>query len=113
MQKIKNITTYFLWTILSIVCAFAYLRIVLGTVPTPTTDIGEAVFYTLAFFALQLGLILGFIIALVFVLTDIFYLKKKLENKPFKILIRFGVILSITVLVGIIHYILEKVVNVI
>ncbi len=62
---------------------------------------------------LYVGSIIGAIVAVLYILFDIFYLKKKLENNSRPRLIRFITIIIITTIVGVTHYILEKVVDII
>jgi len=62
---------------------------------------------------IQVGLWVGSAIAICFVLLDVFYLRKKLKNNPKKTIIRLAALLIITVLVALVHYILEKVIDVI
>lgn len=53
------------------------------------------------------------IISVLFILLDIFYLKEKLKNNSKKNIIRFLIIIMLTAVIGITHYILEKVIDVI
>lgn len=62
---------------------------------------------------IHIGSIIGSFIALTFILIDVFYLHKKLEHKANAWRIRLLVILAITIVTGLIHYILEKVIDVI
>lgn len=89
------------------------MRILLG--PIDMSSKGFAFLRSL-FFAhgiFYVGLIVGSIIAIVFILLDIFYLKKKLENHSKRIYIRFGILLVVAFLVFVMHFILEKVIDVI
>ena len=89
------------------------MRIVLGPIEMPSEGFGFllSVFYVHGLF--YVGLIIGSIIAFLFILLDIFYLKKKLKHHSKKTSIRFILILVITACVSIIHYVLEKVIDVI
>ena len=62
---------------------------------------------------IKAGLWVGGAIAICFVVLDVFYLRKKLKNNPKKTIIRLAALLIITVLVALVHYILEKVIDVI
>lgn len=77
----------------------------------------EGLWYLLHFFfkigMIQVGLWVGTAIALCFILLDVFYLRKKLKNNSKKTGIRLVVLLIITLLVIIVHYLLEKVIDVI
>jgi len=59
------------------------------------------------------GLTIGSILALLFILTDVFYLNKKLQNNAHPTIIRFLTLIFIFILVAITHYVLEKVIDVI
>lgn len=111
MKIIKQILGYVIWIMLSFLLAFTYMRIVLGT--KQTTGISKLFtwIYDLAMY--QIGSILGAIIAFLFVLLDVVYLKNKLKGHSKKTSIRLGVLLIIAVLVGATHYLLEKVMDII
>ena len=59
------------------------------------------------------GTIVGSCIAVFFFITDYFLLRKKLSTNFNSTLIRISILLLITIFIGIIHYFLEKVVDVI
>ena len=113
MTILKQIINYFIWSLIAFLSAFVYVRIILG----PKTESSSAFmvmfgwFYEYAF--IYIGLIIGSIIFLLFILIDIFYLKKKLKTGISSLFIRFFIIIFITVFVGSMHYILEKVIDVI
>lgn len=89
------------------------MRLVLGANTVNEEGLGYLLhlFYDIGM--IQVGLWVGSAIALCFVLLDIFYLRKKLKNNPKRTVIRLAVLLMITVLVSIVHYLLEKVIDVI
>ncbi|WP_299242923.1 hypothetical protein [uncultured Aquimarina sp.] len=113
MKFLKQILTYLIWTTITILLGIGYMRIVLG----PNKASTEGLWYLLhIFFDLGLfhvGLVIGVVIAFLFILLDIFYLKKKLKSNIKSSVIRFGFLLVITAFVSIVHYVLEKVVDVI
>lgn len=114
MKILKQILNYVMWTLIALLSAFGYTRIILGPIPEPTTGFFDFIFYIIYMVGLpRLVLIIGGIIALLYILTDIFYLRKKLKHNSKRIIIRFLVILMITIVVGIIHYMLEKVIDII
>lgn len=59
------------------------------------------------------GTIIGIFIVFFFFIIDYFFLRKKLSNVFNAALIRISVLLLITIFIGIIHYFLEKVIDVI
>lgn len=111
MNILKQILSYSIWIVLSFLLAFTYMRIVLGA--KQTTGISKLFnwIYDLALF--QVGSILGGVIAFLFVLIDVLYLKKRLQNHTKKIGIRFVVLIGIAVVIVAIHYICEKVIDII
>lgn len=112
MRILKQILAYSFWTILSFILAFVYISILIGFKPDSAN--GILAFFELLIYNLivvQITPIIGCIIAFLFILIDVFYLKKKFKNK--KNGVRLLTILIITVTVGIIHYLLEKVIDII
>ncbi|WP_445723720.1 hypothetical protein [Flavobacterium sp.] len=101
------------WIILSLFAGITYMRLLLGKIPDENSYKGLGFFLNLfySFGILYFGLILGFSIAVLFFLIDHFLLRKKLNNNS--LLIRFLTLFVITLTIGIIHYILEKVLDVI
>ncbi|WP_299125897.1 hypothetical protein [uncultured Winogradskyella sp.] len=114
MKILKQILAYLFWIGISFVAAFSYVRILIG--PEPDESNGFLNLLDLLInrtVIVQLVPIIASIIAILFILTDIFYLKKKLKNNSKGIPSRFLVIMLITIVVGITHYILEKVIDII
>jgi len=114
MRILKQILIYLFWIGISFVSTFGYLWMYFG--PEPDASQGFLDFVGLMIYRtiiVELVPILGTIIAVSFILTDIFYLKKKLKNNIKGILIRFLMIILLTLFVGLIHYILEKVIDII
>ncbi len=113
MQILKHILAYLFWILLSLFIGIGYMRLVLGANTVSEEGLGYLLhlFYDIGM--IQVGLWVGSAIALCFVLLDVFYVRKKLKNNPKKTVIRLAVLLIITVLVALVHYILEKVIDVI
>jgi len=113
MRILKYILAYLFWTLLSLFIGIGYMRLVLGANTVSEEGLGYLLhlFYDIGM--IQVGLWVGSAIALCFVLLDIFYLRKKLKSNPKRTVIRLAVLLMITVLVAIVHYLLEKVIDVI
>lgn len=113
MRILKHILAYLFWILLSLFIGIGYMRLLLGV----NTVSEEGLWYLLHLFfeigMIQVGLWVGAAIAICFVLLDVFYLRKKLKNNPKKMVIRLVALLTITVLVVIVHYLLEKVIDVI
>ena len=111
---LKQILAYLFWIAISFIAAFGYIRIILGPEPGPESGFLAFLFLLIRnVIIVRLVPIIGSIIALLYILTDVFYLKKRLKKNLKSIIIRFLTIIVITIIVGIIHYFLEKVINII
>ena len=114
MKILKQVLAYLFWIAISFIAAFGYIRIILGPEPDSGSSILAFLFLLIRnVIIVKFVPIIGSIIALVFILIDIFYLKKKLKSNIKSTGIRFILLLVITLVVAIIHYILEKVIDVI
>ncbi|WP_308993833.1 hypothetical protein QLS71_010170 [Mariniflexile litorale] len=113
MNILKQILIYLIWTFISLLSAFGYMRIILGPKPKPSTGFMKMFDWTYGVAMLHVGSIIGSIIALLYIIIDVFYLKKRLKNNSKRMMIRFIIILIITLIVGTTHYIFEKVIDII
>jgi hypothetical protein len=113
MTILKQILTYLIWISVSFLSAFGYMRIILGPKPKPSTNWMRMFDGIHDYVMVYIGIIIGAIIALLYILIDIFYLKKKLKNNPKRTIIRFLIIIIIASIVGTTHYIFEKVIDII
>jgi len=112
MKIIKQILNYVLWLLLAFLFAIGYIRIIIG--PKSEKLDGIFIFDLLYNFAFIYTVpIIGGVIGGIFILLDIFYLKKKLNNNTRNFGIRFLIMFPITLIVAVIHYFLEKVIDVI
>lgn len=113
MKTLKQILTYIIWALIALLFGFAHMRFVLG----PKTDAKNALKFIYNIFynwgLIHVGLVIGSIIAVIFILFDVFYFKKKLKNSKKAPIIRFSILFIISVFVGLMHYLLEKVIDVI
>lgn len=91
------------------------MRIVLGEIPEEESYYGFGFFlkFFFCYGLLYMGLLIGVIIAFLFIIVDVFILKKKLDNNPKSTLFRIAVIMIISLLVFTLHYFLEKVIDII
>jgi len=108
MRIIKQILNYIFWVFVSFIAALTYLRILLGPSPENEHFFSFVLYIIYQVSFIKLVPILGTIIALLFILFDAFYLTKKQYYKTNKIIIRFITVVAITLIVGLVHYILEK-----
>lgn len=113
MSILKQMLKYLIWTALALLMGIGYMRILIGSIGEPFTGILHLLDVLYYFTLFYVGLIIGLIIALLYILMDVFYLKRKLKNNLQSTLIRFGFLLIIAVVVGVTHYMLEKVIDVI
>ncbi|PCE66064.1 hypothetical protein B7P33_01820 [Sediminicola luteus] len=91
----------------------AYMRVVLGPNDVAAEGLGYLwhMFYQMGL--IGVGLRVGAIVALLFITVDVLYLRKRLAQGLKSSLIRLGAIVLITLFVGCLHYILEKVIDII
>ena len=114
MKTLQQILTYLIWTVIALLLGIGYMRILLGPNDAPKEGLWYLfhVFYN--FGMIHIGLRVGAVIAILFIILDVFYLKKKLKNNKWQsFLTRLLFLLGIAMFVGGIHYILEKVIDVI
>lgn len=113
MRIFKNIVTYLFWIVVSILIALVYAQCIIN----PNAVSEDGFWYLLHLFfkigMLQMALYIGLIIAFCFILIDVFYLKKNLKYKLKLNKYRVIALFVITVFVIIVHYILEKIIDVI
>ncbi|HCX25114.1 MAG: hypothetical protein CMB80_14770 [Flammeovirgaceae bacterium] len=112
-QIVKELITYAAWSMLALLLGMVYMRLVLG--PNDTSE--EGFWYLLHLFydigLVYVGFWIGVAIALCFVLLDVFFLRKKMTINPKNTVLRLVIMMVIAVIIGIIHYLLEKVIDVI
>ena len=104
---------YLLWILVAFLFAFGYMRIILGAQPASSTGFMKMFDWVYGYAFVSVGAIIASIIALLFILIDVFYLNKKLKNTTHPTIIRWLIIMTISIIVGASHYILEKVVDLI
>lgn len=113
MKTLKIIKYYLGWSSVALLLGLGYMRIILGANNASKEGIGYLwhLFYNWGLF--YVGLVIGLIIALFFIVLDVLYLKKRVENNRKSMIIRLGILLLITAVVGTVHYFLEKIIDVI
>ena len=115
MSGLKTFKKYVFWTFLSFLLGIGYMLLLIGDLPNDENWGGLG--FLLKVFYLHgiawVGLAIGAAIAFVFILIDAFLLTKKLTNTVHKSSIRFAVLLAIAVVIAMVHYLLEKVIDVI
>ena len=102
---LKKIASYLLWSVVALLIGMAYVYIVMGPISEKLARFGDLFNLLFDIFKVHIGLYIGGAIALLFVLTDVLFLKKKLKNNAWSHLIRFMVMIGITILVAMMLYI--------
>ena len=113
MKVLKQVLTYLLWIAVSLLLGIIYMRILLGPNNAPSEGLWYLFHIFYNFGLLHVGAMIGSVMAVLFILLDVFYLKKKLKNNIQAICIRFMSLIGIATVVGVVHYVLEKVIDVI
>jgi len=113
IKFIYRILGYLFSILFSFLLAFIYMKIALGSKQEETTDLIRFLnwFYDIILF--HIVPITGSIIASIYILLDIFYFHKRLKNASYSSGIRLLIITAIAIIVGISHYVLEKVFDII
>jgi hypothetical protein len=110
---LKRVLEYVLWTLAALLLGVGYMYLILGSVPEETTVI-SFIFSKIYYIGLfQVGGIIGSILAVIFILFDLFYLKRKWQPSKQLFRIRVFSMLGILVVIGVLHYLLEKTFDVI
>ena len=111
----KPLLFYTTWILIALVLGLVYTKLLVGDLPSDDSYGGLGVllrvFYNYSL--LYIGLSIGGIIAILFVLLEVLYLCKVLEYSFKNRVFRFGIVVCITLLVGALHYVLEKVIDII
>lgn len=116
MKILKQIIVYCIWTLVALLIGIGYMRciqVILGANEIPAKGVGYLLHAFFYWGAIYVGLIIGAIIALLFILLDVFYLKKKLKKNIKSTIIRFLFLGLILMFVGGMHYVLEKIIDII
>ena len=113
MHRIKQALGYFVWIFISLLAGIAHMRIILGPKPKPSSGILKMFDWAYGVSLFHVGLVIGSIIAFLFIIIDHFYLKKRLAANANRSLIRLLVILILALIVGTTHYICEEVIDII
>ncbi|WP_215224678.1 hypothetical protein [Echinicola shivajiensis] len=113
MKTLKQLLSYTIWIALALLLGMVYMRFVLGPNKIPKEGMGYLFHMFYSWGIVHVGLAIGATIALLFILLDVLYIKKQLKQYKKAIFLRVMILLLITIMVGVSHYILEKVIDVI
>ncbi|PPK92530.1 hypothetical protein LY01_02931 [Nonlabens xylanidelens] len=113
MRVIKQILIYLLWYLVALFLGFLHMRIMLG--PQPEYNDGILSIFNWVYEAALIvsTSIMGSIIAVLFILFDLFYLRKKLSGKPHHLITRLAVMVVIALIVIGFHYLHDFIFNVV
>jgi len=108
----KLILEYALWTVIALIFGIGYMYLIFLTFGgsfEEETNVVSFIYSKMIFFGLlYMGLAIGSILAVLFIILDIFYLKRKLKYFKHKFIIRVFFMLFILAFMSPIHYLLEK-----
>ncbi|WP_319381730.1 hypothetical protein [Thiomicrorhabdus sp.] len=110
---LKRIFEYVLWTIAALLLGIGYMYLILGPAPEETSLVSFTTSKLYFFGMLYVGSIIGAILAVLFILFDVFYLKRKWQQSKHLFLKRVISMLFLLAGVGVLHYLLEKTFDVI
>lgn len=111
--RTKIVLEYTLWTIVALIMGIGYMYLVLGPLPE-ANNLWDFFFGKLYLFGLvRVGLTIGSIVAVLFILFDVFLINKKQIFGKRKMMVRMLTLLLILAVVAILHYLLEKTFNLI
>jgi hypothetical protein len=106
MKILTRIIEYLIWFLLSVFLGMGWMRIELGK-PIEATSL-FAIFNCLhAFIIIWIGGFIGLISFILFVLIDLFYIKRKIKTERNQNFVRIFTILISSAIVTLIHYIIE------
>lgn len=110
--------SYLPWIFLSLASGLTYLRLLAGPNPVPKKGLWYIMHMFIKISYLRLGVCMGGVIALIFIVTDIYFIKPKIGTSLNistwqATALRILCLLAITIIVAVVHYVLEKVIDVI
>lgn len=109
----KMVLVYALWTMAALLLGIGYMYLVLGPMPE-ATNLWDFFFGKLYVFGLfRIGLIIGGIVATLFIVLDVFLINKKKIFGTNKLWVRVLALWMIMAVVVTVHYLLEKTIDLI
>ena len=113
----KLILEYTLWTVTALILGICYMYLLSYMISGPTpeeTSILSFIYSKMHFFGVFfVGGIIGAILAILFILFDLLYLKKKCNLSNYMFLKRVVSMFLILVILALLHYFLEKTLDII
>ncbi|MBN7818747.1 hypothetical protein [Bowmanella yangjiangensis] len=104
---------YLLWAVAALLLGVGYMHLILGSAPEQTSSLSFLIAKIYFLALLYVGGIVGAILAVFFILFDVFYLKRKWQSSTHFFTIRAASMLFILMVVATLHYLLEKTFDVI
>ncbi len=104
---------YALWTMAALLLGIGYMYLVLGPLPE-ATNLWNFFFGKLYVFGLlRMGLIIGSIVTILFIMLDVFLIDKKKISGTNKVWARMLALCIVLAVVATVHYLLEKTIDII
>jgi uncharacterized membrane protein YjjP (DUF1212 family) len=110
MKILKTITNYLIWLLISTFSGMGCMRIELG-MPNEATGFFAILNGLDESIMIWIGGFIGLISFIPFVLIDIYYIKRKIETRPIQNVIRMFTVIILTIIITLIHYVLEFTLN--
>jgi hypothetical protein len=104
MKILKQITRHLIWTLVSLFLGFSYVYVITNIIKDDLPKSWHIPSFAQGLVVVYVGSAIGAVIAVLFFLVDVFYLRKKLNNTFKSTMIRFLVLLTITILLAIVFY---------
>lgn len=112
MRLLAQIVSYLPWVLASLAMGLIYFRLLIGPNPAEKEGLWAIFYWFYRIASMQVGLIIGAVIAVLFIAVDLLILRQKLGSGMQATSIRIACLVAITGLVALTHYILEKVLDV-
>ncbi|WP_102795829.1 hypothetical protein [Bowmanella denitrificans] len=109
----KSLLEYLPWTLAALLLGVSYMHLILGSAPEQTSSLSFLISQLYLFALLYVGGAVGSILAVLFILFDVFYLQRNWQLSRHFFTIRAISMLFILVVVATLHYLLEKTFDVI
>lgn len=104
----KILLGYAFWLIGALALGICYMYLVLGAAPEPDSFIGIVGSQIYFFVLTRIGVIIGGIVFLLFLALDITLFTSKIKSFQQLMAVRIFALLVLTTIVGLIHYLMEK-----
>ncbi|MEM9338876.1 MAG: hypothetical protein AAGA66_09125 [Bacteroidota bacterium] len=94
---LKQLVLYSFCLVMGFVCCNSTKYVIIGSEPENHSDFMKVMNWILSIALIHLSLLTSAVIAILYFLADVFFLRKKLKNKTHALLIRFSIILALAI----------------